>query len=142
MRLDEHLHRLAHALAEDCRELGLALAAVEDRLLEARARRHRPAGPQRRLQQRAQRLDLRRELALLEPQVDVPLAPGVEVEPGEDEPPLPAVGEQRQALAAGAEPLQHLARRLAPTADADARLAVDEDGQARRPTRPATGDAA
>ena len=121
MGLDEQLHRLAHTLAEHGRELGLPLAAVEDRLEQRRGAPLRPAASSSAgREQRAQRVHLRRELALLEPQVDVPLAPGVEVEAGEDEPPLAAVGEEREALAAGPQPLHHLARRLAAAADADA----------------------
>jgi hypothetical protein len=129
VRLDEQLYRLAHALAKDGRQLRLSLAAVEDRLEQDRRGAALLRRPERGLEQRPQRRDLRRERPLLEPEIDVPLAPGVEVEAGEDEPPLPAVGEHGEPLGAGAQPLQRLARRPRAAADAQPRLGVDEHGE-------------
>src|SRR5690606_891010 len=122
-------------LTEYGRQLGLALAAIEDRLEERRIG-VAVARPQRRLEERPERRHLRRHLAFLEPEIDVPLAPGVEIDPGEDEPPLAAVRYDRELFVARAEPLEDAAEGPAPAPDADALLRLEEDRQDAAVLRP------
>ena len=89
-------------------------------------RRRRPLGG---VQQDAQGRHLRRQLALLKPEVQVPLAPGVVVQAGKQQPPMAAVGHQRQMLAAVAQPAQHLADDAAATTDAQGFAVVQEHRQ-------------
>ena len=128
--LDENLHRLAHPLAEHFGKLRLTLARVADALQQRRRGILRRRRPQLRLQQRAQRRHLRRRFALLEPSLGVPLAGGVEIQPGEQKPPVAAVGEQRQVFPASAQPTQRLANGAAASADAEPRRIVKEHRQA------------
>ncbi len=131
VRLHEQLDRLADALAEHRGKLRLALARIEDRTLERRGGSGLGGRPESGLQQRAERLELGRRAAFFEEKLGIGLGERVEIEAGEDEPPLASVGEQRQALPARAEPVHHLARALAPAPDTDALLGVDEDRQLR-----------
>ncbi|GBE47244.1 hypothetical protein BMS3Bbin12_00399 [bacterium BMS3Bbin12] len=124
---DEDLHRFAHPLAEHLGKLGLTLAAVEHRLQERRGDAVLFRDPQGGLEEGAQGANLRRQRAFFQPEVEVPLAKGVEVEPGEDQPPLAAVGDERELLVPAPQPLEHQARGLAAAANADTLLTVDED---------------
>ncbi len=127
--LDQQFDGLAHALAERLGEFGLALAAVADGAEQRRVGPFFVGRPQGRPDQPEQGLQGRRRLALGEPEVCVPLAPGVEVEAGEQEPPLAAVRHQGQAFGAGAQPAEDAARLPPAAADADALVVRDEDGQ-------------
>src|SRR5690606_5590007 len=84
MGLYEDLDGGSDPLAEYGRQLGLALSAIEDGLEEGRIR-VAIARPERRLEERPEGRHLRRHLAFLKPEVHVPLAPGVEIDPGEYE---------------------------------------------------------
>ena len=128
---DQNLDRFANALAEHLGQLRLPRARVAHRLQQGRRGALGRRRPQRGAEQRAQRLKLRGQLALVEPQLQVPLAPGVVVQPGEQQPPLAAVGHQRQVIAAGAQPAERLTDAAAPAADADAPFAVQEHRQRR-----------
>ena len=127
---DEDLDRLANPLAEDFRQFRLSLAGIADRLQERRGLALRLGNPQIGVQQRAERRDLRREFAPVEPQVEVPLAPRLVVEPGEEQPPLAAVRQQGEWLAARAEPAEHAARHPAAPPDPEASALVEEHRQA------------
>ncbi|MYI96617.1 MAG: hypothetical protein F4075_06890 [Acidobacteria bacterium] len=83
MSPDEDLDGLPHAFAEGLREFRLALPGVPDRRQQLRGGSLGLRNPEIGAQQGAQRRDLRRQFALLEPQVDVPLAPRLVVETGE-----------------------------------------------------------
>ena len=85
--------------------------------------------PERGRGQGAEHVHLRGERAFLEPEVEIPLAPGVVVEPGEQQPPLPAVRHQRQVIVPGAQPAEHLAHEAAALADAEASGVVEEHRQ-------------
>ncbi len=128
---DQNLDRFADALAEHLGEIRLPLARVAHRLQQRRRGALGRRRPQRGVEQRAQRHELRGQFALVEPQLQVPLAPGVVVQPGEQQPPLAAVGHQRQVIAAGAQPAERLTDAAAAAADADAPLAVQEHRQRR-----------
>ena len=58
----------------------------------------------------------------------VPLTRGIVVEARERQPPLPAVGDQRQMLAPRPKPAQDLADHAAAAPYSDALGVVDEDG--------------
>ena len=126
---DQDLDRFAYPLAEHLRELGLPLARVADGLQQRRFGALRLGRPESPLQQGAQRGHLRRQLALLEPELEVPLAPRVVVEPRKHQPPLPAVRHQGQMLAAGAQPAEHPAHDAAAPADAELPAVVQEHRQ-------------
>ena len=59
---------------------------------------------------------------------DVPLAEGVVVEPGEEKPPLVAIGDDGKLLLALAQPLQGMADNALAAADPQPFLVVDENG--------------
>ena len=127
---DEDLDRLAHPLAEHLGELRLPLAGVADRLEEGRRGVLGRGRPEPGGKQRAKRAHLWRELAFLEPEVDIPLAPRFVVEPGEHEPPLPAVRHQGEVVAAGAKPAEHPAHHPAAPADPEPPPLVQEHREA------------
>ena len=132
---DQQFDGLAHPFAQRFGEFGLALAAVADGLEQRRLGAFLGGRPERRPDQREQRAESRRGRAFGEPEVGVPLAPGVEVEAGEEQPPLAAVGEQGEALAAAAQPAEDAARFAPAAADAEPGVGGDEYGQngAERP---------
>ena len=127
--VDQQLDRRAHALAERLGEIRLPLARVAHRLQQRRRRSLGGRRPCPGIEKNAEGGDLGGQLALVEPEVEVPLAPGVVVEAGEQQPPLAAVGDERQLLAAGAQPAERQADRAAPAADAEAPFAVQEHRQ-------------
>ena len=129
MGADQNLDRFADTLAEHLGQLRLPLAGVADRLQQRRFGALRLRRPELGPQQGAERGHLRRQLALLEPEVEIPLAPGVVVEPGEQQTPLPAVRHQGQMIAAGAQPADHPAHGAAASADAETAAVVDEHRQ-------------
>ena len=131
MALDQAFDRLAHAFAECLGEFGLALAAVADRAQQGRVGAFFLGCPDRRLDQREQRVQGRRGSPLGEPEVGAPLAPGVEVEAGEEEPPLAAVREQGESLVACPQPAEGAARLAPAAADPDLLVPGDEDGEGR-----------
>ena len=126
---DQYFHRFAHPLAKRLGQFRLSLAGVADGLQERRRGVFGRGSPEFRAQQGAQRRYLRGELAFLEPQVQVPFAPRVVVQSGEQQPPLASVGHQREMLAAGAQPAEHLADHEAAPADAQAFPVVQEHRQ-------------
>ena len=134
---DEDLDRFAHPLAEHLGEIRLSLAGVADRLQQRRRGVFALGCPEDGTQQGAERRHLRGKRAFLEPQVEVPLAPGVVVEPGEQQPPLPAVRHQGEMITAGPQPAEHLAHDSAASADAQAPAVVHEHRQSPAvPARP------
>ena len=128
---DEDLDGLAHPLAEDLGEFRLSLAGVADRLEEGRGGAVGLRNPPIGIQQRAERRDLRREFPPVKPEVEVPLAPRLVVETGEEQPPLASVCQQGEWVAARAEPAEHSARHPAAPADSEALLLVEEHRQPR-----------
>ena len=131
MTADEDLDRLAHPLAEHLGELRLPLSSVAYRLEEGRRGVIGRRRPERGGKERAKRANLRRELAFLEPEVEVPLAPGLVVETGEHEPPLPPVRHEREVVAAGSKPPEHATYHAATPADPETRALVQERREAR-----------
>ena len=129
--LDQTFDRLAHPFAECLGEFGLALAAVADRTEQGRVGAFSLGCPERRLDQREQRVQGVRGSPLGEPEVCVPLAPGVEVEAREEEPPLAAVREQGEPFVAGAQPAEGAARFAPAAADPDLLVTSNEDGEDR-----------
>ena len=129
MGADQNLDRLADTLAEHLGQLRLPLAGVADRLQQRRFGALRLRRPEIAPQQGTERGHLRRQLALLEPEVEIPLAPGVVVEPREQKTPPPTVRHQGQMIAAGAQPADHPAHGAAASADAEAAAVVDEHRQ-------------
>ena len=127
--LNENLHRLAHPFAQHFGELRLALAGVAD-ALQQRRRGVLRRRPQLGLQQSTQRRHLRRQLALREPGLRIPLAGGVEVHAGEQQAPVTAVGEQRQVFPASAQIGQRLANGATASANAEPCGIVQEYRQA------------
>ena len=89
----------------------------------------RRGGPERGGEQGAERGHLGGELAFLEPEVEVPFAPGVVIEAGEHQPPLTAVRDQREMVAPGAQPAEHPAHAAAAPADAESPGVVEEHRQ-------------
>ena len=128
--LDENLHRLAHPFAQHFGELRLALAGVADALQQRRRGVLRRRRPQLRLQQSTQRRHLRRQLAMREPRLRIPLAGGVEVHAREQQAPVAAVGEQRHVFPASAQIGQRLANGATASANAEPRGIVQEHRQA------------
>ena len=126
---DQEFDGLAHPFAQRFGEFGLALAAVADGLEQRRVGAFLGRRPERRLDEGQQRAERRRGRALGEPEVGVPLAPGVEVEAGEEQPPLAAVGEQGEALVAAAQPAEDAACLAPAAADAEPGVGGDEHGQ-------------
>ena len=128
--LNQEFDRFPDPFAQNFRKFRLSLAGVPNRLQQGRFGVFALGSPELGTQQSAERRHLRGDFAMLEPQFQVPFAPGVEIEPGEQEPPLPAVGHQCQVILAGAQPPQHLADGPAAPADAESLAApVQEDGQ-------------
>ena len=80
---DQNLDRFADALAEHLGQLRLPRSRVTHRLQQRRRGALGRRRPQRGAEQRAQRRELRGQFPLVEPQLQVPLAPGVVVQPGE-----------------------------------------------------------
>ena len=128
---NQDLDGFADPLTEHLGQLRLPLARVSNGLQQGRRRVFGLRRPEFGVEQGAERLDLRGELAFVEPQIQVPFAPGVVVEPGEQEPPLPAVRHQREMIVAGAQPTEHLADDPAAPADAEALAVVEEHGHGR-----------
>ena len=129
MPLNENLHRLAHPFAQHFGELRLALAGVADALQQRRGGVLRRR-PQLGLQQSTQRRHLRRQRALREPRLRIPLAGGVEVHAREQQAPVATVGEQRQVFPASAQIGQRLANGATASANAEPHGIVQEYRQA------------
>ena len=127
--LDEHFDRLAHALAQHLRQLRLPLAGVANGLQERRVAPLALRDPEVGTQQRPQRRDLGRKLAFLKPQFQVPFTRSVVVQAREQEPPLPAVGQEREPLVARPQPSQRLAHDAAAPAPAQLPAVVQENGK-------------
>ena len=106
------------------------MSGVADRLEEGRRGVLGRRRPEHGGKERAKRADLRRELAFLEPEVEVPLAPGVVVETGEHEPPLPPVRHEGEVIAAESKPAEHTTHHAAAPADPETRALVQEHREA------------
>ncbi|MFN9290680.1 MAG: hypothetical protein ACK6EB_21650 [Planctomyces sp.] len=127
--LNQQFDSFADSFSERGGEFGLAFAAVQygcqQRCILTISRGCPGAGAE----QCAEGIDLRRQLSLFKPQFGIPFTPGIEVQAGEDQPPLASVGEQGESFAAGAEPLDDQAGGAASASDADLFFAVEEDRQ-------------
>ena len=126
---DQDLHGLAHAFAEHFGEFGLALARVADGLQQRRGRIGSLGRPQLGVEQCSQRTKLLREFAFLEPEVDVPLAPRLEVQSGEQQAPVATIGEQSEMFVSSTQVTDRLAHEPPAAAEAKSFAVVDEDGQ-------------
>jgi len=131
MASNQDLDCFADPFTEHLGQLRLPLARVSNGLQQARRRVVGLRRPELGVEQGAESLDLRGELAFVEPQVQVPFAPGVVIEPGEQEPPLPAVRHQREMVVAAAQPAEHLTDDPAAPADAQTLAVVQEHGHGR-----------
>ena len=84
MPLDQDLDCVADTLAERLGKVRLPFPGVANGFQDSRGGILLGRCPKLRLQQGTQGVDLRREFSVLEPQVQVPLAPGLVVEAGEE----------------------------------------------------------
>ena len=128
MSADQDLHGLADALPEHLGEFGLALARVAYGLQQCRSCAFGVRGPRLGVEEDSQRRDLLGKFAFLEPEVDVPVAPRLEIQTGEQQAPVATVREEREMLVAGAQIANRLAHEASAPAKTESFAVVDEHG--------------